>query len=115
MDSRVSFTKGCYLGQEIVARMHARGHPKQKLIGFSLDATGFDQPLPAAGSAIRDAAQAVIGSVTSSTYSPMRGSQRIGLCMVKYQHATDGATVMIDAEGTPCSGHLHVSMTTHQK
>lgn len=115
LESRVSFTKGCYLGQEIVARMHARGHPKQKLMGFSLDASGFDQPLPAAGGAIRGDAQAVIGSVTSSTYSPMRGSQRIGLCMVKYQHAIDAATVTIDAEDTSCPGHLHTSMTTSEQ
>lgn len=114
LDSRVSFTKGCYLGQEIVARMHARGHPKQRLTGFTLDASGFDQPLPGAGSAIRDASQTVIGSVTSSTYSPMRGSQRIGLSMVKYQNAVDGASVTIDADGTPCSGRLHTSLAPVQ-
>ncbi|MBU6412782.1 MAG: hypothetical protein KGS45_04860 [Planctomycetes bacterium] len=112
LDSRVSFTKGCYLGQEIVARMHARGHPKQKLMAFSLDATGFDQPLPSAGSSIKDSTGIVIGTVTSGTYSPMRGSQRIGLGMVKYQQATDNTAVMVDAEGMPCAGRLHNSMTT---
>ncbi len=114
LDSRVSFTKGCYLGQEIVARMHARGHPKQKLMCFSLEATGFDQPLPGASSAIKDTAGTTIGSVTSSTYSPMRGSQRIGLGMVKYQNATDNAAVAIDAEGADCPGHLHTTLHTPQ-
>lgn len=112
LDSRVSFTKGCYLGQEIVARMHARGHPKQKLMCFSLSAAGFDQPLPAAGSSIKDASGAVIGSVTSSTYSPMRGSQRIGLAMVKFQAAVDGASVSIYADGTDCPGHLHTTLVS---
>ncbi len=34
---RVSFTKGCYLGQEIVARMDALGNPKQKLVGMKIE------------------------------------------------------------------------------
>ncbi|MBL4702075.1 MAG: hypothetical protein JKX85_12545 [Phycisphaeraceae bacterium] len=42
----VSFTKGCYLGQEVVARMESRGHPKRKLVGIKFDSTD----LPIAGS-----------------------------------------------------------------
>lgn len=38
LDSRVSFTKGCYLGQEIVARMQALGTPKQRLVSLRLPA-----------------------------------------------------------------------------
>ncbi len=33
----VSFEKGCYIGQEPVARMHYRGHPNRKLIGLTCD------------------------------------------------------------------------------
>ncbi|CAN5682259.1 hypothetical protein BH11PLA1_BH11PLA1_20580 [soil metagenome] len=33
---RVSFKKGCYLGQEIVARMNALGHPKQRVVGVRI-------------------------------------------------------------------------------
>lgn len=36
LDRRVSFTKGCYLGQEIVARMHSLGKPKQVVVGLRL-------------------------------------------------------------------------------
>jgi folate-binding protein YgfZ len=34
----VSFTKGCYLGQETVARLHFRGHANRRLAGLALDA-----------------------------------------------------------------------------
>ncbi|MBX9736208.1 MAG: hypothetical protein K2X32_04720, partial [Phycisphaerales bacterium] len=36
LNDRVSFTKGCYLGQEIVARMNALGHPKQRVVALRL-------------------------------------------------------------------------------
>ncbi len=36
LNDRVSFTKGCYLGQEIVARMNALGHPKQRVVAVRL-------------------------------------------------------------------------------
>jgi folate-binding protein YgfZ len=35
----VSYTKGCYTGQETVARLHFRGHPNRSLYGLSWDAT----------------------------------------------------------------------------
>jgi len=34
LDEAVSFTKGCYLGQEVVARLHNLGHPKRMLVGL---------------------------------------------------------------------------------
>jgi tRNA-modifying protein YgfZ len=57
---RVNFKKGCYLGQEIVARMDSRGHSKKTLVAFSCDVADPDapadqRPLPAAGSAVRRA------------------------------------------------------------
>ena len=45
LDRAVSFTKGCYVGQEIVARMQSLGHPKRVLVGLKFD----DDPAAACG------------------------------------------------------------------
>jgi len=40
LDDHVSYDKGCYLGQETIARMHHRGHPNWLLIGLALESGG---------------------------------------------------------------------------
>ncbi len=46
----ISFKKGCYVGQEVVARMHFRGHLKQRMRTLSWPADGAPEP----GTALRD-------------------------------------------------------------
>ncbi len=70
----VSFDKGCYTGQEVVARIHYRGHVNQRLIG--LVASG-DQVLPASAELFRDGRAA--GRVTSPVQSPRFGSIALGM------------------------------------
>ena len=60
----VSFSKGCYLGQEIVERIRARGHVNRKLERLELDAAAP----PEAGT--RLASPAGEAEVTSAVYSP---------------------------------------------
>lgn len=63
----VSFNKGCYLGQEIVERIRARGHVNRELVSFALDQA---EP-PAPGTKVTvDGAET---EVTSSLYSPELG------------------------------------------
>ncbi len=114
LDSRVSFTKGCYLGQEIVARMHARGHPKQLLVALRIEQPATDagtprnaeqmlQPVtgsqvflpPTEGTTLGDA----IGAVSSSTISPMLGAAAICFAQVKYEHASADKTLLAQTEG----------------
>jgi folate-binding protein YgfZ len=97
---RVSFTKGCYLGQEVVARMESRGHSKQTLVGLRLKR----DLLPVSGSQVfalgeDGATTESIGAVTSSALSPMLGAQPIALAMIRNAQARHGATVMVNAEG----------------
>jgi len=63
----ISFSKGCYVGQEVVIRVLHRGHGRvaKKLAGLVLDGNG----LPGAGAIVR-AADRDIGHVTSSVFSP---------------------------------------------
>ncbi len=93
----VSFTKGCYLGQEIVARMESLGHPKRVLVGIRFD----EQAMPIAGSEVFDAddRSTIIGAVTSSTRSPLRGNTAIALAMIKWSKRQCDTKVTVPAEG----------------
>ncbi|MBC7785860.1 MAG: aminomethyl transferase family protein [Burkholderiales bacterium] len=96
MARAVSFTKGCYPGQEIVARMHARSQVARQIVGFKMD----DEALPIAGAQIFDEQSNVIGAVTSSTISPILSGASIGLALVKRSHTDAGKSVQIPAEGS---------------
>ena len=69
----ISFTKGCYTGQEVVARMHSRGRVGHLLVGIAIDGDA----LPAIGATI-EAAGSRIGDVTSAAHSPHAGSIALG-------------------------------------
>lgn len=68
----ICFTKGCYLGQETVARIDALGHVNRRLVALATDPTA-DRPVPAAGAEIR-CGDDVVGRVGSATYSPLLGT-----------------------------------------
>jgi folate-binding protein YgfZ len=95
LDRAVSFAKGCYLGQEIVARMHARGQLARKIAGFRMS----DDALPVAGTGVLDADKNPIGTVTSSTISPVLSNASIGLAMLKRPSFEIGSKIAIPAEG----------------
>ncbi len=65
-DKAISFSKGCYLGQETVARIDALGHVNKLLRCVRFTATGVPPP----GTQLRNGA-IVAGELTSSTFSPM--------------------------------------------
>jgi folate-binding protein YgfZ len=104
IEDRVSFNKGCYLGQEIVARIHSLGNPKQRLVALDLKTEG----LPVAGTQIfarvetQDGAAGFgpqVGWVTSSTLSPMLGAQPIALAMVRFEQAQAETRLLLTADG----------------
>jgi folate-binding protein YgfZ len=102
LHDRVSFTKGCYLGQEIVARTDSLGKPKQVLAGLRptrdlLPVAGAPVYAPADGQSGGSGPQ--VGVVTSSTLAPMLGSVPIAFAMIKTGHAEPGTTVIVSAEG----------------
>jgi aminomethyltransferase len=67
LETHVSYDKGCYLGQETIARMHYRGHPNWKLVGLA----GGDK-VPAVGAALEASptSSGATGRITSAVYSP---------------------------------------------
>ena len=111
----VSFTKGCYLGQEIVARMENLGHPKRTLVALKF----ADDRLPIAGAQVFDAADSavVIGAVTSSTLSPMLGNTAIALAMIKWGKHRPDTEVKVAAEGelVPAKTQQLASLIDHSQ
>jgi len=69
IDASVSFTKGCYTGQELVARVDSRGNNVPRQVR-SLVLGGADVA-PAIGAEVTHAGK-VVGSVTSVAWSPVR-------------------------------------------
>ncbi|MBI1372548.1 MAG: hypothetical protein GC159_07280 [Phycisphaera sp.] len=93
----VSFTKGCYRGQEIVARMQSLGHPAKILVGFRAD--GGEVPVSETPLLDADSADAAtVGAVTSSTYAPMMSQTPVGFAMVKWGKHADGSTLFAPTE-----------------
>lgn len=92
----VDFNKGCYLGQEMVARMHARKIVARKIVGWRAS----DDTLPIAGAPVTNEAGDQIGIVTSSTFSPRLGNVAIGLALVKKPHFEIDSRLTVPAEGS---------------
>lgn len=90
----VSYTKGCYLGQEVVARIHYRGGVQRRLRGLRIMA---ERPLPPAPLLLKLGGQEV-GKLTS--IAPLRrGGHILGLGIV-HQKAETGVTLeVLDEEG----------------
>jgi folate-binding protein YgfZ len=95
MARAVSFTKGCYPGQEIVARMHARQSVAKQIAGLKM----ADDALPIAGATVTDDQGNVVGGITSSTVSPMLSNTAIAIALLKRPFFSVGTVVNIPAEG----------------
>jgi len=89
VERAVSFTKGCYIGQEPVARLHYKGRPNRHLRGLELSA-------PAApGEALR-LGEKQVGRIGSAALSPARGP--IGLAIVR-REAEPGSELAVGEDG----------------
>jgi len=71
----ISFTKGCYLVQEVVARIHFRGHVNRLLRQLRF----VTSALPPRGAAVVDDTGAVVGDVRSTAISPRYGGIALGM------------------------------------
>jgi folate-binding protein YgfZ len=85
----ISFTKGCYPGQEPVARLHYRGHPNRGLRVLALDGgelPAYDAELSLEGK--------VVGRVTSAARDPEHGV--VALAYVRREVPDDAMLVLSD-------------------
>ncbi len=94
----VSFTKGCYVGQETVARLFYRGKPNRHLRGLRLSAAVEPGTELRARPDAEGAPSRVLGTVTSSAVSPVHGP--IGLALVRREAAVGDTVVAGEATAT---------------
>jgi folate-binding protein YgfZ len=90
VEQAVSFTKGCYIGQETVARLHYKGKPNRHLRGLKLSGAGAQPGDPVL------LGEKEVGRLGSAGVSPAFGP--IGLAILR-REAEPGATVAIGEDG----------------
>src|SRR5262249_26437420 len=89
LEELVSYNKGCYIGQEVVARVKYRGHVNRALSGLVLEG----ERVPASGARIH-AEDKEIGRVTSAARSFALG-RPIALGYVRREHFAPGTAVTV--------------------
>jgi folate-binding protein YgfZ len=92
----ISYTKGCYIGQETVARVHFRGHVNRFLRRLRF----VTRPAPPKGAELLDETGKVIGEIRSSALSPRFGGVALG--MVR-REVPPGTTLQAKWDGGECS------------
>ncbi len=93
LDRAVSFTKGCYLGQEVVERMRSREVVARQLVGVELEGS----LVPPVGAVLKADGDKPVGQITSACRSVARRGV-IGLGYVKTAHAAVGTCLTVSWE-----------------
>ena len=95
VEDAISQTKGCYLGQEVIARGTARGHVNRRLVGLEIDG-----PEPPRGAVLLWEGKEV-GRLTSVA-DRLGGGGPVALGFVRREHWTPG-TELVVSEGHPAT------------
>lgn len=101
--THISFTKGCYVGQEIIARIDSRGHTNRAITGFLVAAS----VLPAAGTALFAPPEEAhptgreAGWLTSVVaHSPAAGGRAIALGYLRHEYRIPGLSCRCGPAGS---------------
>jgi folate-binding protein YgfZ len=89
----ISYTKGCYLGQEPIVRVRDLGHVNRVLTGLKIAGT---EPVPPGSKLRRDGKE--VGHVTSSVFSPGLGTA-VALAYVRRGHSEPGTALEVETAG----------------
>jgi tRNA-modifying protein YgfZ len=96
LDNAVSYTKGCYLGQEIIARIHWRGQPARRIRRLALEAKSLPDP----GTELFAADAKRVGELTSTTTVPSAdGPRMVALGYVHRYYLTEGTRFSLKTNG----------------
>jgi tRNA-modifying protein YgfZ len=88
--AHISYSKGCYTGQEVLMRIHSRGHTNRTWVGLVADG-----PLER-GAVVEHPSRRDAGSVTSAAFSPAHG--HIGAAMLRNEAAAGGELVRVQTQ-----------------
>ena len=91
VEDAISSTKGCYLGQEVIARGTARGHVNRRLVGLALEG-----PEPQNGLALTSGGKEV-GHLTSVA-GPLGARGPVALALVRREHWAPGTELAVSGE-----------------
>lgn len=93
--THISHSKGCYVGQEIVARIQARGHTNRQLAGIA-----FGANIPQPGTTVYSelSPDRELGRITSAVFSPTLG-QGIALAMLRHEARAPGTKLLASSRG----------------
>jgi folate-binding protein YgfZ len=100
LEQLVSYSKGCYIGQEVVARVKYRGHVNRALSGLVIDG----ERVPAAGARVI-AEDREVGRITSAVRSLALG-RPIALGYVRREHFAPGSAVTIEDGDGAVAAHV---------
>ena len=84
----VSYKKGCYTGQEVLMRIHSRGHTNRTWVAL------FSREELRAGDSVMFGKRGAVGTITSATFSPDYGY--IAAAMVRNEVVLEGETVLVN-------------------
>jgi folate-binding protein YgfZ len=92
IENLISYNKGCYIGQEIIARIYFRGHVAKQLKGLIFE---DEAAQVASNDEIKSPEGKNAGKVTSVTFSP-KLNKIIALAFVRYDYLAEGTGLMIN-------------------
>jgi folate-binding protein YgfZ len=93
LDEMISYAKGCYIGQEIIARIHFRGHVAKRLTGLVFSESAASGALTP-GSELLSADGKNAGKLVSISFSPKLG-KTIALAFVRYDFLAEGNELFV--------------------
>ena len=104
----ISYTKGCYLGQEVMARLKSMGQVRRRLLRVESagspagapDAFGAPAPLASLPAALF-IGERQVGELRSAVVDPARPERVLGLAMLSLLHVTNGAGLALAKNGPP--------------
>jgi len=100
LEKAISYSKGCFVGQEVVGRVKFRGHVNRLLVGMQVDGDAA----PAKGAKIYDGDQE-IGHVTSSLLSPSL-KRPLAMGYVRREFIEPGSKVSVEIDGGRVSAEV---------
>lgn len=110
LEGLISYNKGCYIGQEIIARIHFRGHVAKSLTGVVLSDPEFEQTSDLTGAELSTAEGKNAGRITSAVYSPKLG-RAIALAYVRYDYLAEGTELRVGGHAVRVSHLPFISKT----
>jgi folate-binding protein YgfZ len=101
--THISLTKGCYVGQEIIARIDSRGHTNRALTGlvFPIGASPIPGDTITPTPTDEEPSSRETGRITSvAPVSPTMGGRPIALGYVRHEHRTPGTALIVGKGGS---------------